>query len=53
MIRKKYDIYGQEKQTIENSYHYNRFNSYTTVITIITKLYIAINILHSPEINIQ
>ena len=54
MIRKKYGIYVQEKQTIKNVYHslyYNRFYNYTTVITTIDKLQSIY--LHSPEINIQ
>ena len=45
MTRKKYAIYVQ--------LYYNKFNNYGTVITTITKLKIAINTLHSPEINIQ
>ena len=51
MIPKKYGLYAQEKQY--SPLYYNRFNNYTAVITTNTKLQIAINILHSPEINIQ
>ena len=54
MIRKKYGIYVIEKQTSKNIYHYYKgCNNYITVITTITKLKIAINTLHSLDINIQ